>query len=181
MKALRIALVAGVGSAFFQVIPAAQAGGFEEKVLYSFCSQQNCTDGAGPSAGLLNANGSLYGTTQDGGSYDTRCVSGCGMAFSVDPKTGGETLLHAFCSEHNCLDGAWPNAPLIFANGVLYGTTEVGVSSLTNCAYIPGCGTVFSIDPHTGAEKVIYSFCSRTNCADGVGPNGVISVNSLLY
>ena len=36
--------------------------------LYSFCSQTNCTDGANPDAGLVQAaNGNFYGTTQDGG------------------------------------------------------------------------------------------------------------------
>jgi uncharacterized repeat protein (TIGR03803 family) len=32
-------------------------------VLYSFCSQPNCTDGVGPEAGLLGKLGKLYGTT----------------------------------------------------------------------------------------------------------------------
>jgi uncharacterized repeat protein (TIGR03803 family) len=40
-----------------------------ETVLYSFCSQQNCTDGANPSASLISAHGTLYGTTGNGGAY----------------------------------------------------------------------------------------------------------------
>ncbi len=46
--------------------------------LYSFCSQPNCADGEYPNAGLFqDTNGSLYGTTADGG------VSGDGTVFSL--------------------------------------------------------------------------------------------------
>jgi uncharacterized repeat protein (TIGR03803 family) len=38
--------------------------------LHSFCSQKNCTDGAVPIGGLLQAkNGVFYGTTYNGGTY----------------------------------------------------------------------------------------------------------------
>ncbi|MGO9518935.1 MAG: choice-of-anchor tandem repeat GloVer-containing protein [Candidatus Korobacteraceae bacterium] len=38
--------------------------------LYSFCSQPNCADGLGPQAGLVQGtDGSLYGTTLEGGAY----------------------------------------------------------------------------------------------------------------
>ena len=48
-------------------------------------------------------------------------------------------------------------------NGDLYGTTTYfGASS-------EGGGTVFKITPD-GALTTLYSFCSLTNCADGLGP-----------
>jgi uncharacterized repeat protein (TIGR03803 family) len=51
--------------------------------LYSFCSQTNCADGAGPLAGLLQAtNGTFYGTTTYGGTV-TCSFSQCGNAFSL--------------------------------------------------------------------------------------------------
>jgi uncharacterized repeat protein (TIGR03803 family) len=38
-------------------------------MLHSFCSQDGCPDGALPYEGLIQANGILYGTTIDGGTY----------------------------------------------------------------------------------------------------------------
>jgi uncharacterized repeat protein (TIGR03803 family) len=61
-------------------------------------------------------------------------------------------------------------------NGRLYGTTVVGGG--TGCGG-GGCGTVFSIDPDTGAETVIHSFQGGT---DGEYPGtGVIDVKGALY
>jgi hypothetical protein len=41
-----------------------------ENVLYSFCRQQNCADGAVPGqGGLIDVKGTLYGTTAIGGAY----------------------------------------------------------------------------------------------------------------
>src|ERR1700733_3499759 len=42
-----------------------------ETVLYNFCSQAECSDGAEPYAGLIvDGSGNLYGTTVLGGIYD---------------------------------------------------------------------------------------------------------------
>lgn len=149
-----------------------------EKVLYSFCSRQNCTDGAFPSANLIAVNDVLYGTTGGGG------MNGWGTVFSLDPGTGTEKVTYSFCGKTNCTDGADPlDAGLVDVNGKLYGTTMLGGTNTNYCSpvYVP-CGTVFSIDPGTGAETVLYSFCSEQNCADGVAPvGGLIAVDSKLY
>ena len=89
--------------------------------LYSFCSQKNCTDGAYPYAGVIQAtDGSFYGTTSLGG------TNNWGTAFSL--TSGGKlTTLHSFCSKTNCNDGADPVGGLIQAtDGNFYGTTAEG-------------------------------------------------------
>lgn len=44
-------------------------GIWKEKVLYSFCADANCQDGASPVGGLvLGSPGHLFGMTDEGGS-----------------------------------------------------------------------------------------------------------------
>src|ERR1700690_2714157 len=66
-------------------------------------------------------------------------------------------------------DGSTPLANLIFdAAGNLYGTTGGG-------------GTVFELTANadgTWTEKVLYSFCSLTNCSDGNGPSAGLIFDS---
>jgi uncharacterized repeat protein (TIGR03803 family) len=47
----------------------------EDTVLYNFCSQPNCTDGASPVASVISdADGNLYGTADQGGANDLGVV-----------------------------------------------------------------------------------------------------------
>jgi uncharacterized repeat protein (TIGR03803 family) len=126
-------------------------------VLYTFCSTSGCADGDQPRAGLIRDDaGSLYGTTADGGAYQS------GNVFKID-NLGNETVLYSFCKAGtSCADGRSPEAGLIRdGSGNLYGTTAAGGAS--------DDGTVFKID-NTGNETVLYSFCSVPNCADGWAP-----------
>jgi uncharacterized repeat protein (TIGR03803 family) len=114
----------------------------------------------------------LYGTTNAGGTRG--CIGGCGTVLTINPSTGGEKVIYSFCSQSNCADGSQPNAGLVSAGDVLYGTSFSGGAK--------GIGTVFSINPKTGAEKVLYSFCSQTNCTDGGRPEAsLIDANGTLY
>ena len=64
------------------------------------------TAGAGPFAGLVQAtNGSLYGTTYQGGAPSAYCPTtpNCGTVFKITP-TGALTTLYSFCSQTNCTD-----------------------------------------------------------------------------
>jgi uncharacterized repeat protein (TIGR03803 family) len=96
--------------------------------LYSFCSQSGCTDGANPSAGLVQAtNGDFYGTTGLGG------ASNDGMVFKITPS-GAVTTLYSFCSQggSGCTDGVGPTAGLVQdTNGDLYGTESAGGPAAT--------------------------------------------------
>jgi uncharacterized repeat protein (TIGR03803 family) len=63
------------------------AGG-TEKVLHSFAGG---SDGAWPTAALLDVGGTLYGTTEKGG---TNCSGGCGTVYSIS-ASGSENVLHS--------------------------------------------------------------------------------------
>lgn len=115
-------------------------------LLYNFCSQSICPDGADPRAGLVRGtDGNLYGTTYGGGALSY------GTIFKIAP--GGKlTTLHSF----NYSDGAYPTAALIQAkDGGFYGSTQWGGTVLYNCPF--GCGTLFRISA-TGKLKTLVSF-----------------------
>jgi uncharacterized repeat protein (TIGR03803 family) len=139
-------------------------GSWTESVLYSFCALTKCADGTAPRAGLtLDTAGNLYGTTEFGG------AQGYGTVFKLTPNSDGswtESVLQSFGA-----DGAYPGTgSLIFdAAGNLYGTSSGGGAS--------GRGTVFKLTPNRSGswtESVLYSFCARSNCADGAYPGGVV-------
>lgn len=86
--------------------------------------------GSEPTAALLYYNGTLFGTTYNGGRY------GRGTAFSIDPDGSNYHLLYSFGATST--DGQYPASPLIVSNGVIYGTTTAGGT---------GNGTIFSLTP----------------------------------
>ncbi len=92
-------------------------GELAESVIYSFGAA--APDGSYPAAGLvLAADGNLYGTTQNGGSY------GGGTVFGIT-TTGTETLPFSFGANTN--DAAYSVASLTIGNdGNLYGASTAG-------------------------------------------------------
>lgn len=136
-----------------------------KSVLYSFCGQPNCADGANPLGGLLiDKDGNLYGTTQFGGAH-----SG-GTVFKLTPngEQWSETVLYSFCAQMQddiCTDGAVPEAGLVADRaGNLYGTAAIG--GVTSCGGDPGCGVAFKLAPN-GAYTVLHQFLGGD---DGVLP-----------
>lgn len=110
-----------------------------EKALYSFGLHKS--DGSGPSANLIDVNGTLYGTTWGGGSECGKF--GCGTVFSLT-TTGSEKVLYSFAGGS---DGEGPTAPLIAVHGTLYGTTYYGGRAHCEVYDAHGCGTVFALTP----------------------------------
>jgi uncharacterized repeat protein (TIGR03803 family) len=112
---------------------------------------------------LVAVGKTLYGTIASGG-------FGAGSIFSIDTVTGAIASLHQF----ECSDGCYPQSAMISVNGTLYGTTSAGgVNS--------GGGTIFSLDPTTGALTTLYSFVG-TAAADGYTPEGpLLSAGGMFY
>ena len=146
----------GAGTVF-SVTPSTGA----ESVLHSFSNED--MGGDYPAAGLINVNGTLYGTASLGGEF------GNGAVFSINPSTGTYAVLYSF---GNGGDGNTPESNLIYVRGTLYGTTVSGGPSKV--------GTVFSVNPSTGTEKVLYSF--KNSGGDGKVPVGsLIDATDTLY
>jgi uncharacterized repeat protein (TIGR03803 family) len=147
-----------------------------EKVLYAF---QGGSDGRNPSTGVIDVNGTLYGTTAVGGGTKN-CAgqnTGCGTVYSVS-TSGSETVLYRFVTMS---DGWLPNSPLIDVNGTLYGTTTIGGVECGNKTEFDGlgCGVVYSMTP-SGSETVLHTF-SGSSLAVANPTGGLLDVNGTLY
>jgi uncharacterized repeat protein (TIGR03803 family) len=126
----------GVFGTVFELSPNG-SGGWNETVIYRFCSEggASCTDGAYPDGNLVfDSAGNLYGTTSEGGS--TCIVSeGCGVVFELTPVGGNwtETVIYSFCPNGDCMPlGGFPLAGLVIdPAGNLYGTDNEGVFELS--------------------------------------------------
>jgi uncharacterized repeat protein (TIGR03803 family) len=138
-----------------------------ETVVYSFTGG---SDGGYPYGGLINLGGVLYGTTSGGGaSYN-------GTVFKLDPKSGAESVLYSFAGGGN--DGTYPGASLLASGGQLYGTTWYGGVNGSGCGG-SDCGTVFTVNPGTGAESVLHFFQGGS---DGGNPSTpLIAIKGVLY
>jgi uncharacterized repeat protein (TIGR03803 family) len=96
--------------------------------LYSFCSQNNCTDGRQPLEGLVqDTNGNFYGTTEFGGTSDA-CSGGCGAIFGLSAGLGPfvETL---------------PTSSKVGADVRILGTSLTGATSVN----FNGTAAVFTV------------------------------------
>jgi uncharacterized repeat protein (TIGR03803 family) len=137
--------------------------------LHDFAGVPN--DGALPEANLIDVNGTMFGTTTQGGNSGCYHYQGCGTVFSIT-AAGVETVLHKFVAGS---DGVWPTAALTDVNGMLYGTTAEGGGAGCNGV---GCGTVYRISP-SGSEQIIYRFAGGK---DGSWPQAaLLNVNGTLY
>ena len=140
--------------------------------LYSFCRQDNCTDGSEPHDVALTSAGDILGTTLTGG------ANAQGVLYQLAPPASGHTwrekILHDFCSKPNCTDGSGSFSMLSAdANGNFFGATEDGDSDN---------GVVFELSPSGGKSgwnyRAIYNLCSLADCADGRTGDGAMAIDT---
>jgi uncharacterized repeat protein (TIGR03803 family) len=123
----------------------------EVTLLYQFCSQPQCTDGAQPTGLLLGDDGNFYGVTT-AGYYP-------GTVFKITPA-GELTTVARFYQQ------ATPSGGLVQGrDGDLYGTTIDGGQG--KC-YYSTCGTVFRVS-RDGTLTTLHEFRGP----DGANPNGL--------
>lgn len=117
----------------------------------------------------LDSDGTLYGSTERGGSSDG------GTLFKLD-SAGHESLIYNFPATNG--DGARPNGALILdSGGNLYGTTQEGGIQTGYCPEGEpaglGCGTVFKLNSNAN-ESLIHTFAYT----DGANPTAGLVMDS---
>ncbi|MFZ0230408.1 MAG: choice-of-anchor tandem repeat GloVer-containing protein, partial [Mycobacterium sp.] len=131
-----------------------------ETVLYRFCSQPGCTDGAVPIGSLfMDTSGNLYGVTNG-----PRSPYGSGAIFELSPKDGDwvEQILYNFRPGDN---GYNPAAGVVMYNGSLFGTARLGG--------IYDAGVIYKLSPNPPdgwTYKVIHRFAQL----DGANPTELL-------
>jgi len=147
--------------------------------LYSFCSQPNCSDGANPFAGLIQAtDGNLYGTTTYGGNGNNGELNGdAGTVFKI--TTAGElTTVYRFCSvftDNLCMDGDLPGNLTQATNGDLYGTTQDGG------AVTFGGGTVFRLTVGLGPFVALRTTSGEVGTNVGILGTELTGASSVTF
>jgi uncharacterized repeat protein (TIGR03803 family) len=91
----------------------------KEKVFYSFCKHTGCKDGIGPVGPVIEYGGALLGAAGGGDAASDGVIYRVGVS-------NDETVLHTFCAEPGCTDGAVPLGVIVDRAGNLFGTTQRG-------------------------------------------------------
>jgi uncharacterized repeat protein (TIGR03803 family) len=130
----------------------ANAGTFT--TLYTFTGG---ADGGNPLGPIIYQGGALYGTS---------IASSDGDVFKLDVATGHFKNVYAF---KGGADGGAPESGVIYQGGTLYGTASYGGGACQ-------CGTIFAINPKTGAETTLYDFSQA-----GIGPASLVFLAGTLY
>jgi len=173
--------ITGCGTVFSLTPPESSGDSWTEQVLYNFTGLD---DGGNPDGGIVRGtDGSLYGTTDGGGSGDCGYAgfAGCGTIFELSPPGSAgapwiENTLYSFDTHGLCSNGGIAvSGVAIGENGVLYGTTD--------CGYPYYSGSIYSLTPPVSAgalwtETTLFSFNPRQGTTPYakvvIGPNGVL-------
>ncbi|HXR06659.1 MAG TPA: choice-of-anchor tandem repeat GloVer-containing protein, partial [Candidatus Acidoferrum sp.] len=118
-----------------------QIHNFAASVWDSVSGNMTNGEGAYPVAAMNLAGDTLYGTASQGG------ATGGGTVFKLNTNGSGFTVLHGFT---NNIDGSSPSGELLFAGGVLYGTTFTGSPA--------GGGTVFKVNIDGSGFSTLHQF-----------------------
>jgi uncharacterized repeat protein (TIGR03803 family) len=138
-------------------------GNWTETTLYKFVGK-----GGGKPLSAVNFDeaGNAY-VTASSGAPDS--PGGCGGVFKFIPNVGGggKKLSYLFFPAGT---GCNPDAGVLLDDQThtVYGTTHFGGNR--------GGGNVYGITGNKGT--VLYSFCSESNCVDGVYPSGSLTANA---
>lgn len=133
-----------------------KTNGADYSTLHSFSG----SDGANPYAGIVLANGVLYGTTLNGGN------AGKGTVFKINTNGTSFATLHHFNGGHE----AFPWGRLILLGDRLYGTTS-GFPD-------PGFGAIFSLKVDGSDYTVLHQF----SVTEGYSPlTGLTASGNALY
>ncbi len=137
--------------------------GSNYQVLYSFGPAIG--NGAYPCAKLVLCGDTLFGTTSEGGAG----YSGTVFQINTNGNSGTYHILHYFVGS----DGADPEAELLLANGVLYGTTVSGGAN--------ELGTVFSLATNNvgNAINTLHNFGDGDD--DGLLPQAGLAMSGNTF
>jgi uncharacterized repeat protein (TIGR03803 family) len=147
------------GTSGFGTVFALSTDGSSFSNLYAFAG---IADGAYPWAGLISSSNTLYGTTLEGGRWNS------GTIFALQTNGTAFTNLYNFTGGS---DGGWPAADLALSGQTLYGTTEDGG--------ISNHGTIFAVNTDGTGFTNLYSFSGGS---DGATPEaGLFLFGGTLY
>jgi hypothetical protein len=98
-------------------------------------------------------------------------IAGASLATTGASSARGFSLIDRFCTTGGpqCPNGKDPTMLVPGPSGSLYGVAQGGGQFLE--------GAVFQLTPDgsgTWTQKILYNFCSRTNCSDGVQPLSIV-------
>ena len=163
----------GCGTVFELSPPSQPGGAWTETVLHTF---QGSFDGQYPGEVVFGPNGSLFGTTQQGGTPGVLChtnhriMYGCGTVYELTPpaQKGGswtKTVIHSFPA--SSADGTGPSGEITFdSSGNIYSVAGGGASHY---------GIAYQLAPPSGSgswtETIMHTF---TGGSDGGNPGGTL-------
>jgi uncharacterized repeat protein (TIGR03803 family) len=153
------------GTLFYVTTNGATSGELQDFYAPTYNPYAINYNGVFPSARLMSSGGTLYGTTEQGGSY------GSGTIFSVvTNQPASFSILHYFAAVGGVNgtnnEGAYSFSGLVLSGGTLYGTALGGGTY--------GNGTVFAVNTNTLVFTDLYNF---TGGNDGSGPHAGLTLS----